>query len=301
MKLLNNAKETSFTVGAGVLALEGAVAGHQSLEAAGGYGSPFVYRIDGPAGAFEIGVGSVLDNATETGFELHRDIILMTSAPGEPAALVLPSGKKTVAAVDLAMFGIVQNVLDDGSGVAAEATGSGAIAAGLSSYATGDEAIAFGVGAGATHDGSIVLGRTYSRGRGLFCAGSRRDDLANGPLSFFGESVQAFMGSLGGGSVAVARLPEAAVGIVAGRCELVMQDSTDGNYVGALRWLLIAGETPTLIVTEALTAIHSTRASPPSVSLSLTGPTAGEYAVVFGISGGIAERFLLKTEMYGSP
>ncbi len=309
MKLASNVKETTLTTGTGPLQLDGAAPGHSAFWDLV-YGEQTLYRVQ-IGSVFEIGIGTVQDNATATGAELTRDYVLMTSSSSgyidggmhdlTAMQISLPSGVKEVFAVALDLAMVAQNIFNGATPMIGNpplASGSAALAVGMQSYSEGLRSVAVGTGAGAFHDYAVALGSVDSRGPGLFCVGAPRNDILTNTPGWFGETLLSYAGGFSFGHTL--RFSNASTETFAGKLTLVVTDPTDGDYVGELRWLVVAGTT--LIITQALTQIYSTRASAPVLSVALDTPSTTETSVRALVSGGfIAERVLIKTEVFGAP
>jgi hypothetical protein len=215
----------------------------------------------------------------------------------------LPAGEKEVFAVALDLSMVAQNIFTGavpGVSNCPSAEGSAALAIGMGTYSNGLRSVAVGVNAGAFHDYSIALGSVYSRGPGLFCAGAPRNDISTGTPGWFGDSLLSYAGNFSLGHTII--FPNTSTETFAGKLTLVVTDPTDGDYVGELRWLVVAGAT--LIITQALTQIYSTRASAPALTIALATPSGSttDTSVRASVSGGLAaERILIKTEVFGAP
>lgn len=312
MQHATNVKETTTTTGKGTLALLGAVIGCAAF-ADLAYGNQVVYRIQSGS-LYEIGLGTVQDNAGETGYELTRDYVLMTSAntgylDGTAHDLTamqidLPAGQKEVFAVSLDLSLVAQNIVTLPSPsipLRPSASGSAALAVGGFSGATERRAVAVGYGAWAAHENATVLGNTRSQGPGFFCRGAQRDGDPNGKPTWFGDTLFSFLGAFN--SVDAVTLEPFVEPLLFGKITLVLQDATDGIYVGELRFLVIDGSS--LVIAQSLTQIYSTRSAAPTLSLSLEPLSAEafpEKAIRVSAPGSIvADRILLKTEVFASP
>ncbi len=310
MQHASNVKETTQTTGTGTLALDGAVPGYFAFGDMA-WGRQIIYRVQ-IDNIFEIGLGTVQDNFDETGYELTRDLVLMSSdfngyIDGEDNDLSamqisLPDGEKDVFAVALDLSMVSQNIFIGDTpavGYRADATGSAAMAVGMNSNSSALRSVALGFGASASHENSAVIGNTESRGGGFFCCGSQRYGNPNGFPTYFGDTLLSYVGLFSYGDTM--QFPDASTDLIAGKLTIVVVDSTDGNYVGELRWLVIDGST--LVITQALTQIYSTRSGPPTITMSLAALVAtDEKAVRATVSGGLtAERIMIKTELFGTP
>ncbi len=308
MQLAANVKETTATTGTGTLALDGPVAGFCSF-AAMAEGAQVPYRVQIGA-VYEVGLGTVLENASETGYELTRDIVLMASGHDgyldgnsidlTAAQVDLPAGDKEVFAVALDLSMVAQNIdmrAPPRIPYRADATGSNALAIGSAAHAHGDQAVAIGRLAGAIHDNAVSIGNVTSMGSGLFCCGARRNGDQNGHSSWFGNTLYSFVSSFS--AVNTLAFPDYIQPVFSAKLTILVVDPVDGNYLGELRYLVIDGAT--LVVTQALTQVYSTRSAPPALTVSLV-TAAGETAVVAAVSGGLAAlRVMIKTEVFGSP
>lgn len=312
MQHATNVKETTTTTGKGTLALGGAVSGCSTFaDLADGY--QVVYRIQsGPI--YEIGLGTVQANAGDTGYELTRDYVLMTSAgtgyiDGTAHDLTamqidLPAGQKEVFAVSLDFSLVAQNIATLPSPLIParpSASGSAALAVGGFSNAEARRAVAVGYEAVAAHENATVLGNMRSQGPGFFCRGAQRDGDPIGKPTWFGDTLFSFLGVFN--AVDVVTLESFVEHLLFGTLTLVVQDATDGVYVGELRFLVIDGSS--LVIAQALTQIYSTRSAAPTLSLSLEPLSAEafpEKAIRVSAPGSIvADRILLKTEIFASP
>lgn len=307
-----NTKETTHSSGTGTLTLDGAVAGFSSFSMMA-YGKQVLYRIEFGA-IYEIGLGTVQDNIYETGYELTRDIVLMSSAHGDgyidgtvidltAAQINFPPGEKVVFAVSIDLSMVAQNIYTTPApfvGYIAEATGSAAMAAGMGASSTALRSIAVGAQALALHENSSVIGNTRSYGPGFFARCAQRDGDPNGFPTWVGDTINSFIGFFSFCDTIL--FPNATTNIFSGKLTITIHDSTDGTYVGEAHWLVIDGAT--LVVTKALTQIYSTRAGPPALSIALVAPAGNpdETAVRASVSGGVnADRVIIRTEVFGTP
>lgn len=174
------------------------------------------------------------------------------------------------------------------------------MAVGMGAYGIANKSVAVGAGAGSSHDNSVVLGHTFSRGSGLFCRGAQRNGDASGFPTWFGDTLLSYLGVFSLGHTVL--FPNSSGDTFAGKLTLIVIDSSAGNYVGTLQWLVIDGAT--LVITQALTQVYSTRGSPPALTVALATPSGSttETSVQASVSGGFtADRIIIKTEVFGSP
>jgi hypothetical protein len=248
----------------------------------------------------------------ETGYELTRDIVLMSSGfagyiDGGSHDLTamqvnLPAGEKEVFAVSLDLSLVAQNInlgAAPSVGYRADASGSAALAIGMGANSSARRSAAIGYSAQAIHECAAAIGNTKSMGAGLFCSGAQRYGDPNGVPTYFGTSTLSYDGLFSFGDTV--QFPDTATDLIEGRLTVVVTDAVDGNYVGELRWLVIGGAT--LVVTQALTQLYSTRSGPPAITLALFALVAtDETSVRASVSGGLtADKIMIKTEVFGTP